>query len=147
MAFPRFSLTPTITKPILTPKQIIMQGFIAKGGEPGKPPRPAPRYTASEIQAMKSKHVRPLPGETFYQAQVRAGIKPPPRYMVPRIRPPQPGAVQTFINKWTGATPEDPIKLPFEYGQVKVKAERQTRNLLLTVAGVGIAAIVLWPRK
>lgn len=86
---------------------------------------------------------KPLtPGQALTQSYTR---RPPPRIQMPRFQPPKPGAIQDFINKWTGATPDQPIQLPFQYGEVKVKADRTTRNLLLGVGGLIVVAI-LWPK-
>jgi len=52
--------------------------------------------------------------------------------------------VQGAINKILGATPRDPIRIPIQFGQVEVKAERGTQMLLIGVAGILTAGIIVY---
>lgn len=87
-------------------------------------------------------------GTQLKPGQIRAVTtpRPPPAPQI-RLRPPAPGAIQGFINKWTGATPEQPIRLPFRYGDVEVKADKTTQNLLLALAGVGLLGVIVYANR
>jgi len=54
-----------------------------------------------------------------------------------------PGKIQNALNQILGATPEQPIRVPIQFGQVEVKAERGTQNLLLGLGGLALVGILL----
>jgi len=64
-----------------------------------------------------------------------------PKPPLPPLQPGQAPPGQTFINRLFGATPENPVKLPFESIETEVSLDPNTKTILL--AGMGILAFGL----
>ena len=78
--------------------------------------------------------------------------RPPPRtsrpkITAPRLTGPVQGKVQNIINRVIGATPEDPIRIPVEFGQVQVKADKQIQNTVLVLGGLALVGTILYANR
>ena len=53
-------------------------------------------------------------------------------------------SVQDMINQVAGATPDDPIRIPIEWGGVSVKPSKATQNMMIGGALLLVGGIVIY---
>lgn len=103
-----------------------------------------PRFTAPTAPGVTTRISSPKP-------RMPSGIgRPSPmaiRQPQPRFKGTAPGKVQNVINRILGATPEQPIRIPVQWGKVEVKADKTIQNTALLLGGLGLLGVILYANR